>query len=111
MTAVRKIVVTDPDGSPAFTLEVSGLPDRPVIMHECDHCQAMRIVSVSDAGDVAAWLIGEAVDDAQGNGALDPELYEYGVCELPGCKMHGERIVKGQHRHIMRENKLRPDVP
>ena len=70
VTAVRKITIIDPDGSPAFTLESTGLPERPVIMHICDHCQATRIVSTKDAGDTAAWLIGEAVDDAQGKGVL-----------------------------------------
>lgn len=89
MSAVRKIAVTDPDGSPAFTLETYGLPERPVIMHECDHCQASRIVSLTDARELAAWLIGEAVDDAQGSGVIPSIVRPCQRCGVPVGETEG----------------------
>lgn len=81
MTAVRKIEMVDTRGRLRFVFDSTGLPERPVIMHTCACCGAASVITNKDAGDLAAWLIGEAVDDAHGRGVLywseTPYLHEY----------------------------------
>lgn len=105
MTAVRKIEMTDQNGVPSFRFDSAGLPERPVIMHECASCSSQSIVTNKDAGDLAAWLIGEAVDDAHGNGVIGINAWEQdGVimaCTMPGCREKDTR-VKFDHVHDMR---------
>lgn len=71
MTAVRKIEISDNHGIPKFRFDSAGLPEQPVIMHQCASCLADSVITNKDAGDLAAWLIGEAVDDAHGRGVID----------------------------------------
>lgn len=76
MTAVRKIEISDNTGVPQFRFDSTGLPERPVIMHQCAQCLHDAVVANKDAGDLAAWLIGEAVDDAHGNGVIQCSAIE-----------------------------------
>lgn len=98
MTAVRKIEISDNNGVPKFRFDSTGLPERPVIMHQCASCLADSVITNKDAGDLAAWLIGEAVDDAHGNGVL--------VCDDPACKQYGEQVI-GRHDHVYRQDGVR----
>lgn len=93
MTVVRKIVVVDMVGVPKFTFDSTGLPERPVIMHTCSNCQHDAVITNKDAGDLAAWLIGEAVDDAHGNGVI---ICTYSVAEDTGSPLRCA-LLAGHH--------------
>lgn len=101
MTAVRKIEISDNDGVPKFRFDSAGLPERPVIMHTCASCLADAVITNKDAGDLAAWLIGEAVDDAHGRGVI-AQTYEMPEdmedCREVTCRRYGEMVMK-PHTH------------
>jgi hypothetical protein len=105
MTVVRKIEIHDTRGHVKFTFDSAGLPERPVIMHRCSNCASDEVITNKDAGDLAAWLIGEAVDDAHGNGVIGINAWEQDgiimACTLPACKQVNER-VKFDHVHDLR---------
>lgn len=106
MTAVRKIEISDNNGVPKFRFDSTGLPEQPVIMHQCASCLADSVITNKDAGDLAAWLIGEAVDDAHGEGRADwsPSVYiaDPGgnvTCDTAGCADRGMRVDLNSHLH------------
>lgn len=54
------------------TVRLEGLPEGIVFeISTPDHPSGVLVtISLADAREVAAWLIGEAVDDAQGKGVI-----------------------------------------
>lgn len=105
MSVVRGITIVGRDGAVKFRFDSTGLPERPVIMHACAHCLSDAAITNKDAGDLAAWLIGEAVDDAHGNGVLAPTPPEgvqvACICSTVDCKQYGERVLL-DHAHDRR---------
>lgn len=102
MTAVRKIEISDNDGVPKFRFDSAGLPERPVIMHTCASCLADAVITNKDAGDLAAWLIGEAVDDAHGRGVIE-------TCGESWCGWYGKPIDPATHSHVRTWSPSGPD--
>lgn len=106
MTAVRKIEISDNNGVPKFRFDSAGLPEQPVIMHQCSSCLSDSVITNKDAGDLAAWLIGESVDDAHGSGFSEwsPSVYisDPGgkvTCDTAGCMDRGKHIDLRSHLH------------
>lgn len=98
MTAVRKISVENDASHVPFTLEAAGLPERPIVTHQCPSCNSVAVMSAQEGREVAAWLIGECVDDANGNGVLYAMPDDMEDCQEPTCRRYGEMVMK-PHTH------------
>lgn len=62
MSAVRGITLQNEASHVPFTLESAGLPERPIITHQCPSCQSVAVISLPDGRELAGWLIEHCAD-------------------------------------------------
>jgi hypothetical protein len=65
VSAVRGITLQNDASHVPFTLESAGLPDRPVITHQCPSCSSVAVISPADGRELAGWLIEHCAEPPQ----------------------------------------------